>query len=274
MSSIVGVFASNHGPLMARNWDDVKDARLQSVIGAFAELRKRMQAVRPDVLIAISPDHWINFFIDNLPGICIGVGETHNGPPEPWLSHLPFKTLRGHPELANHILQTACANDFEPSASHHLTLDHGIGIPLWKIALDTLPPIVPILVNDLEPPMPSVRRCLAWGELLARAVESFPGDLRVAVLATGGMSHSIGEPDMGRVDEPFDRECLRRLEAGDSASLIEFLNERMDSAGNGSHEMRNWVMAHGAARGRGYETLYYAPIPEWYVGCGFAAWNL
>jgi aromatic ring-opening dioxygenase catalytic subunit (LigB family) len=274
MAELVGVFAASHGPMIVRSWPALAPAPKNSLTLAFTELGRRIKAARPDVLIEISPDHWVNFFIDNLPGICVGVGETHDGPPEPWLKEFPHRTIPGHPELASHIVATAFERDFEPSVSYRLALDHGFCIPLWKAGLDPLPAIVPIVLNDLEPPHPSVKRCFAWGSMLADAIASYPGRLRVAILATGGLSHSIGEPTMGEIDEAFDRACLRHFESGDPRALFEFLNEHLPGAGNGAAEIRNWVAAHGAARGRGFDLIRYDPIPEVYVGCGFASWKL
>jgi aromatic ring-opening dioxygenase catalytic subunit (LigB family) len=272
MAELTGVYAASHGPMIVRNWGKLTPAEQSGLDSAFSELGKRMRAARPDALIVISPDHWVNFFIDNLPAICVGVGEVHDGPPEPWLHDFPHRTLPGHPALAEHIVRHE--HDFEPSVSYRLALDHGFCIPLWKAGLDPLPPIVPVVFNDLEPPYPSVKRCFDWGAMLAEAVASFPGKLRVAILATGGLSHSIGEPDMGRIDEAFDRDCIQRFERGDPRALIEFLNERLPGAGNGASEVRNWVAAHGAARARGFELIRYDPIPNVYVGCGFASWNI
>ena len=274
MAELVGIFASSHGPLIVRNWGNLAPAAKDSLNSAFSELGRRIKAARPDVLVVISPDHWVNFFIDNLPAICVGVGEVHDGPPEPWLKEFPHRTMAGHPQLGEHIVRTAVERDFEPSISYRLALDHGFCIPLWKAGLDPLPPIVPVVLNDLEPPFPSVRRCFGWGSVLAEAVASYPGNLRVAILATGGLSHSIGEPTMGRIDEAFDRDCILRFERGDPRALIDFLNERLPGAGNGASEIRNWVAAHGAARGRGFELIRYDPIPDVYVGCGFASWNI
>jgi aromatic ring-opening dioxygenase catalytic subunit (LigB family) len=274
MAELAGVYAASHGPMIVRNWDKLTAKEQASIDGGFAGLGRRIAAARLDALIVISPDHWVNFFIDNLPSICVGVGETHDGPPEPWFKAFPHRTLRGHPELAQHVVRTALERDFEPSVSYKLALDHGFCIPLWKAAVDPLPALVPVIFNDIEPPFPSVKRCYAWGAMLAEAVATFPGKLRVGVLATGGLSHSIGEPDMGRIDEAFDRDCIRRFEGGDPPALIDFLNERLPSAGNGASEVRNWVAAHGAARGRGFELIHYDPIPNVYVGCGFASWKL
>ena len=95
------------------------------------------------MLIEISPDHWVNFFIDNLPGICVGVGETHDGPPEPWLKEFPHRTIPGIRSSRATSSTTALEHDFEPSVSYKLALDHGFCIPLWKAGVDPLPPIVP-----------------------------------------------------------------------------------------------------------------------------------
>ena len=274
MAELVGVYAASHGPMIVRNWKILAPAERENLTSAFSELGRRIKAARPDALIVISPDHWVNFFIDNLPAICVGVGEAHDGPPEPWFTEFPHRKMAGHPPLAEHVVRTALERDFEPSISYRLALDHGFCIPLWKAGLDPLPAIVPVIFNDLEPPLPSVRRCYSWGAMLAEAVASYPGKLRVGVLATGGLSHSIGEPDMGRIDEAFDRDCIRRFENGDAPALFDFLNERLTGAGNGASEVRNWVAAHGAARGRGFELIRYDPIPNVYVGCGFASWKL
>lgn len=274
MAELVGAFAASHGPLMARNWEGVGPQRLASVTRTFGELGRRFAECRPDVLIAVSPDHWVNFFIDNLPSVCIGVGETHEGSPEPWLK-VPFdNAIAGHPEFAMHLAESAMQRDFEPSLSHHLKLDHGFLIPLWKMGVAKLPPIVPIIVNIIEPPLPSFKRCYAWGQLIRQAIESYPQNLRVAILATGGLSHSIGEPDMGRLDEEYDQQCFEQLKSGDIPALMSFLDRRTEAAGNGAAEVRNWVVAHGTADGHGFELLGYHPYQEWYIGCGFASWNL
>jgi aromatic ring-opening dioxygenase catalytic subunit (LigB family) len=274
MARLTGVFASSHAPLLVRGWENIGAARKERIGHAFAELGRRIERTRADVLVEIAPDHWTNFFIDNLPSVCVGVGEVHEGPPEPWMKDFPQRTIAGHPRLASHIFATALERDFEPSVSHHMKLDHGFCIPLWKAGLAPVPALVPIVINGLEPPMPTVRRCFAWGAVIAEAIAAYPEDLRVAILATGGLSHSIGEPTMGEIEEEFDRDCIRHFESGNQQALIEFLDEQLPIIGNGAAEIRNWVAAHGAAAGRGFELIDYGPVPEVYVGCGFASWNL
>ena len=272
MARLVGAFAASHGPLLIREWEAVPAEQKQRLSAAFAELGKRLRAARPDVLIVVSPDHWSNFFLDNYPAVCIGVGATNEGPPEPWMKAFAHRDIAGHPRLALHIAAEALRQDFEPALSHRLKLDHGACIPLWRMGLETLPKIIPLLVNSIEPPMPSLTRCYAWGRLLADAIKTYDEDIRVAILGTGGLSHSIGEPTMGAIHEDFDRETLRLFRDGNGA-LIPYLQKELTRRGNGSEEVRNWLVAHGAAGGRGFELVDYLPVPTVIVGCGFAAWR-
>jgi aromatic ring-opening dioxygenase catalytic subunit (LigB family) len=273
VASLVGAFATSHGPLLVREWQAVPGEQKQRLSAAFGELGKRAAEAKPDVIIVVAPDHWSNFFLNNWPAVCIGVGETNEGPPEPWLKDFPHREIAGHAGLAMHLAKSALDAGFEPSVSHRLKLDHGICIPLWRMGLEPMPRIVPLIVNSIEPPLPSIARCLQWGKLLRHAIESYATPLRVAVLGSGGLSHSIGERTMGAIDEAFDRECIASFSA-DEKSLLGFLEEKLPQAGNGTEEVRNWVVAHGAAGGRGFELIDYLPVPAVIVGCGFASWRI
>ena len=276
MAELVGIYAASHGPLIARDWEKLPVALRTRLSVGFGEVGQRLKRARPDVIIGLAPDHWTNFFLENLPALCIGVGDEHEPPPEPFLADFAaaHPTLRGAPALARHLLETALAQDFEPALSLRLRIDHGLALPLARLELDPLPALVPILINELEPPMLRLRRCCNWGRLLRNAIQSHREPLRVAILATGGLSHSIGEPNMGAIDEAFDRRCLAAFERGAEAPLLDLLASGIKAAGNGADEIRNWLVAHGAAGGRGFETLDYIPAPELYLGCAFAAWQV
>ena len=274
MAELVGAFAASHGPLIAREWDNLSADAKATLKSAFDRTGERIRALRPDMLVMVSPDHWVNFFIDNLPTFCIGLGEEHDGPPEPFMQAVyPHKTLPGHAAFGRHLLDTALADSFDPSVSHRMKLDHGFCVPLWRLGLDPALPIVPIVVNDLDPPMPSLKRCIAFGQMLRRAIDSYPEDLRIVALGTGGLSHSIGEVTMGEIDEPFDELCIDLFNNADDEALAAGLETALASTGNGAAEVRNWVICHAAAGSRGFELIDYAPIPEVYIGCGVAEWR-
>ena len=272
MASFAGAFAASHGPLLVREWEAVPQDEKARLEKAFRELGRRVREAKPDVLVVVSPDHWSNFFLDNYPAVCIGVGAANDGPPEPWMKAFPHREIPGHADFAFHFLNQSLQEGFEPSLSHRLKLDHGSCIPLWRMALERLPALVPMLVNSIEPPMPSLSRCVEWGRMLRKAIDSYPQNLRIGVLATGGLSHSIGEKTMGAIHEDFDRETIRLFSSSEK-SLVDYLGRELPSRGNGSEEVRNWLVAHGAAGGRGFELVDYLPVPAVIVGCGFASWR-
>src|SRR2546421_3206643 len=139
MASLVGAFAACHGPLIVREWAAVPPEQQRRMSAAYQELGRRLTAAKADVLIVVSPDHWCNFFLDNYPAVCIGVGETNEGPPEPWMKDFPHRTLAGHPGLALHLAGEAMRAGFEPAVSHRLKLDHCACLPLWRMQLARLP---------------------------------------------------------------------------------------------------------------------------------------
>jgi len=230
-----------------RDWDLIAPDRRDRITSAFRALGRRVVESRVEILVLVAPDHWVNFFLDNMPNVCIGIGAAHAGPPEPFMKAFPHR-LEGAPEFANHILQTALDSDFEPSVSHRLTLDHGACIPLWRMELPELPRLVPFIVNVIEPPMPNVNRCLAWdvcragGRILPRGfAHRIAGDGRT-------------EPFDRRADHGRHRRAIRpRIPApsgiGRRAGARRFSRGGIAARGNGTDEVRNWLVAHGMAGG-------------------------
>ena len=106
--------------------------------------------------------------------------------------------------------------------------------------------------------------------MIRRAVESQTAAQRVVVLATGGLSHWVGLPESGDINEDFDREFLTRLADGAPDRLTSYAPDEIDAAGNGAHEIRTWLVAAGAA-GTGFDVLAYEPVAEWLTGTAVAA---
>ena len=79
MAKLVGAFAASHAPLIAREWDNLAPSTRDVISRPFDEMSNRLSALKPDVLVMLSPDHWVNFFLDNFPSFCVGVGPEHDG---------------------------------------------------------------------------------------------------------------------------------------------------------------------------------------------------
>jgi aromatic ring-opening dioxygenase catalytic subunit (LigB family) len=273
MADLVGIFAASHTPVMLNFPEAIPDEQREEIFSAFRTVGEKLREAKPDVLIVVSDDHLHNFFLDNLPAFCVGAAGSYVTPIEHWLKATK-RTLRGCPEFSAHLLETAFKEGFDPAFSLDLTLDHGALTPLELAGLSDELAIVPLLVNCVQPPLPTMTRCLQWGKMLRKAIESYSSNSRIAILATGGISHDIATPRMGLVNEEFDQKFISLLAEGDDPALLSFATEQVHTAGNGAEEIRNWLIAHGAANGMPGLPIFYKAVANWYTGIGLASWAI
>lgn len=273
MAEIVGVFAVSHTPVMTNMPDAPEAEHRDAAFAQFARVGAEIKAAAPDAVLLISDDHLHNFFLDNLPAFCIGIAPAYDSPVEGWLK-VPKQVVPGHSALAGHILNSLLEAGFDPALSMNLTLDHGMMTPLDLAGIAGAHPVVPLLINAVQPPLPQMRRCVALGRAVGTAIRQFDGVERVAVLATGGLSHDVGTPRMGQLNEAFDRGFLERLESGGADDAADFARDTVDTAGNGAEEVRNWLVAQGIAECRAFETYYYRGMTQWYTGIALGRWRM
>lgn len=272
MAEIVAIHAVSHTPVMINFPSAIPDDHRERIFASFRQVGEQIVDAKPDVVIVISDDHIHNFFLNNFPAVCIGAAESYDTPAEHWLK-LDRQTLKGDTRLGGYLLEQALNSGFDPSFSMELKLDHGTLAPMHLAGVAQHFAIVPILVNCVQPPLPPMKRALQWGIFLGEALRAYDGCERVAILATGGISHDIATPRMGMVNETFDREFMRLLGAGNDDQLLRYAADHVNEAGNGAEEVRTWLMAHGAAAGGQYETLYYKAVSNWYTGIGLGRWE-
>jgi len=149
-------------------------------------------------------------------------------------------------------------------------MPHAFGFVYRKIMRDRVLPHVPVVLNTFYPPnQPRAARCVALGEAIAPAVASWPDDLRVAIVASGGLSHFV-------IDEEFDGKVLGLMEAGDRGGLAQLPENYLQS---GSSEIKNWLPVATAAQAAGLrmELVDYVPCYRSKAGTGnamgFAVWQ-
>jgi aromatic ring-opening dioxygenase catalytic subunit (LigB family) len=253
--------------------DAISPSDRETIYSHFRKLGQALAAIRPDTVIVVSDDHLHHFFLDNLPAFCIGTADAYSAPAEHWL-RAERQILKGDSSLGAHLLGEALAANFDPAFSMQLTLDHGVLTPLVLAEMTSRVRLIPLLVNCVQPPMPKMSRCLQWGQFLRKAIRSYPGNSRVAILATGGISHDVATPRMGMVNETFDREFLRLLGSGDDEALIRYATDHVNEAGNGAEEIRNWLVAHGAAEKAPFHVHFYKAMPAWYTGIALVEWQI
>jgi aromatic ring-opening dioxygenase catalytic subunit (LigB family) len=267
MAELTGIYTASHTPVMLNFPDSIPAALRSEIFGAYASMGRGFESGKPDVLVVLSNDHLHNFFLNNFPALCIGTAESYESPIEHWLK-AKRRVFAGNQELGTYLLQEALQADFDPSFSMEMVLDHGSLTPLELAGIDPTLPIVPILFNCVQPPMPTMRRCYQFGKFLGDAIRRYKGVERVAILATGGISHDIATPRMGMVNQEFDETLLKLLEDGDTDAVVNFATEQVHTAGNGAEEIRMWIAAMGAAGELPFQRVYYHSVNDWYTGIG------
>jgi aromatic ring-opening dioxygenase catalytic subunit (LigB family) len=155
---------------------------------------------------------------------------------------------------------------FDLTYSQEVRLDYAFYVPLHFTMPEPALPIVPLHVNVYLPPQPSPRRCHAWGQALRRILDARPE--RVALVASGGLSHFPGTDRYGSPDYDFDRALLASLAEGRGAETARLTGEELDKAGN--VELRTWITLLGAVGAARAEVLCYEP--SWHHGNAVVAW--
>ncbi len=278
MAELSGVFATAHSPGLTGFPERANAGKRDAVMKAFGEIADRIARIAPDVIVAVSVEHFTNFFLANLPAFAVVTSERHLGPVTAEMGEflrIEQRTYPGAPVLASHVYRYALAHEFDPAlADGGFDFDENFCVPLTLLGAGAAGvPVVPIVVNGVNPPYPTPKRCYDFGRMLRGAIETADAARNVVVLATGGLSHWVGMPQAGTINEDFDRDFLIRLEAGDEKRLTDYDDAVLDAAGNGAHEIRTWLVAAGAA-GVPFEILAYEPIPEWLTGTAVAAARL
>ncbi len=265
---------------------DVLERRAARCTDNIGRLATEIAAARLDALIVIGDDQQEQFFDDNMPAVLIYSGETiENNPlhmdedaPEFWRRarsqyHVAGES-RSYPvdsRLALHLVGTLMDAGFDISHSKRLSKPHGEGHAFGFVhqrLMKNVISIVPVALNTYYPPnQPRPARCHDLGVAIARAVEALPGEARVGILASGGLSHFT-------VDEELDRRVLDACLAGDAQSLRSIPPAKLNS---GSSEIRNWITVAGACRGLKVSWSEYIPCYRSAAGTGcgmgFAVWS-
>ena len=274
---VVGAFAASHSPGIT-GWPERAESRQREIVeSAYAQVRERIAQLRPDAIVAVSVEHFTNFHLGNLPAFAVATGDSYLGPVTEEMGrflNVPQHRYPGNAALGRHLYEFALGADFDPSlVEGGLDFDENFCVPLKLIDPESTYPLVPVIVNGVNPPWPTPKRCYEFGRMIRRAVEAQSIAERVVVLGTGGLSHWVGLPESGTVNTEFDRDFLCRLESGDPDRLTAYTNEEISEAGNGAHEIRTWLVAAGAA-GVGFDVLAYEPVPVWLTGTAVAAAKL
>jgi aromatic ring-opening dioxygenase catalytic subunit (LigB family) len=268
---IVFACAASHAPGMTAWTEAAPKLQADNFLGRYRTLGEQLAASRPEVLVAITVEHWANFFLNQMPTFCIGRADHYEGPVEEWL-RIPKARVPGDAQLGAELLEACLDGGFDPTFSDELMFDHATMLPLHFLNPAMAVPVVPVIINTLTNPMPTPKRCFALGDCLGKTLQRT--QKRVAVIATGGLSHWPGEAKHGKINIPFDKHFLDTLISRDYTALTQYTHEEISKeAGSGGHEIRTWIALAGAVSGWQAELLAYEPVVPWATGCGLVSFS-
>ena len=270
MAEIVAAALTSHAPLITGKPDIARPEQRERLHAGFREVGRRLAAARPDLVVMFVNDHIQNFPYSNLPAFCVGLADQYDAPSpggSRFLKIAPRK-IRGAPEWSMALLERGLEAGFDFAYSYEIETWDELAVPLHFLFPNGAVPIAPIYTNCAAPPLPTPRRCHALGGFVGEFIHSRPAAERIAVLATGGLSHWVGTPETGRINPDWDHRVLDHIARADVEPLVRLtLAEIERDGGNGGQEIRNWIACLATVPGWKGELLAYEPVPEWITGC-------
>lgn len=250
MARIIGGIGTSHVPTIGVAYDKNKQeqAAWAPLFKGFEPAAQWLKEKKPDVLLFFYNDHLNAFFYDLYPTFALGVGPGYDVADE-GAGRRPLPSLAGHPALATHIAESLINDEFDLSVFQDRPLDHGVFSPLpllWPHRDGWPGAVIPIEVNVVQYPLPTAMRCFKLGQALRRAIESYPEDLSVVVVGTGGLSHQIHGERTGYNDTDWDMRFIDLIEK-DPLTLAKMKHvDYIQLGGAESVEVIMWLAMRGA----------------------------
>ena len=336
MARISTVLAMSHSPFLftpSDEWDTARATRLgkgglspqtpvdspelnaqkeQRILAAFGELRKHLEAAKPDVLLIFGDDQLEQFDFKNFPALALFTGPSYSGykisrwiglpvgPKRPEREKTPdnWVTVQSHPELSHALMRELMLDGFDLAFTNELAdpeegMGHAFMRPSYYLDPEYRIPSVPFFVNCYYGPQPTAKRCCQLGRAVRAAIERIPLDLNVAVIGSGGLWHLPNYPNSW-LDETFDANILAGIKAGDASKTAAYFDSVVPpydpsnkasvnlasggtgmvlGYGGGTGETRNWIVASAVADGTPGTVVDYVPVYASPIGAGFAYWD-
>ena len=265
MAKITAGISTSHVPAIGAAIDQNKlnEPYWRQFAAGIEPARQWVKDNQPDVCIVVYNDHASAFSLALIPTFAIGVGDEFQ-PADEGYGPRNVPAAQGHPEFAWHIAESLIKDDFDMTIANRLDIDHGCTVPLsivfgrpqaWPCQ------VIPVCVNVIQYPPPSGKRCYALGQALGKAIESYPENLKVVVLGTGGMSHQLQGERAGVINQEFDQQFMERFIQSPETIVETSHTEYMREAGSEGIELVMWLVMRGALNPQVKEQYRFMHVP-------------
>ncbi|MGV0983022.1 MAG: gallate dioxygenase [Limnohabitans sp.] len=250
MARIIGGIGASHSPTIgfAKDTGKQNDPAWKPIFDGFDAIRGWVQDKKIDVIFMIYNDHITSFFLDHYSAFVLGIDDRYEAADEGGGPRDVAPAI-GHLGLSQHIGMSLVADEFDMSFFQGKPVDHGFLSPLSMLGDERGPwpgQVVPLQVGVLQLPVPSAKRMWKLGQALRRAIESYPEDLNVAIMATGGLSHQVHGERAGFLNEAWDNEFLDLLETAPEQLVNMRIAEYAAKGGMEGAEVIMWLIMRGA----------------------------
>lgn len=266
MARIIGGVTSSHIPAVGNAIANglQQEPYWKRFFDGYTPAQEWLAEQKPDLAIVVYNDHGLNFFLDKMPTFALGCADIYENADEGW-GLKPVAPFKGDAALSWHIAESLIEQEFDICLCQEMLVDHGFVNPiraLWGTHEHWPIKAIPLAVNTVQHPVPTAARCLKLGQALGKALESYPEDMKVVILGTGGMSHQLQGERAGLIDVEFDLETMDKV-ATEPEWLTQFTNaEIMRRTGTEGIETIMWLVMRGALNKevKVVHKHYHAPI--------------
>ncbi len=256
MGQIVAALGTCHTPYLFTRPPDENPQQLDTAAAAMQDLGRVLDETTPDVIVFLGSDHVETFSVTCIPSFAIIAGSRAIARFAGREYNLPV-----HREMAEDLLtRLVVDHEFDLAYSEDAELGHAFAVPFEYVIGKRNIPIIPFFTNVYVPPLPTPKRCAALGRAIAQIITERKE--RVAIVASGGMSHFPGTRKYLTPEFDFDRWLVAQFENGNTDALLNMTGTQLDEVGN--TEMLNWAVMFGAIGPRAGELIEY--IPTWHHG--------
>lgn len=275
MADIIGGLGTSHIPAIggAIHKGLQQEPYWKPFFDGYGPVHTWLGQVRPDVVVIFYNDHGLNFFLDKMPTFAVGAAQQYHNADEGW--GIPtLAPLQGQPDLSWQIINHLVEHEFDVTTCQEMLVDHACTLPLklfWPQG-DCPVTVVPVCINTVQFPLPHARRVYALGRAIGDAIAAWDSTKKVAVVASGGLSHQLEGERAGFINKEFDLQFMQSLETNPEWATQFSIHELVAKTGTQGIELLAWLAmraALGAGKGSGVRKVhsnYHIPISNTATG--------
>ncbi len=249
MATLIGGLGTSHIPAIggAIHKNLQQEPYWKPFFDGFPPIHQWLDKAQPDVVVMFYNDHGLNFFLDKMPTFAVGAAPLYHNADEGWgIPTLP--PFKGEIDLSWHIINTLTGKEFDVTTCQEMLVDHACTLPLklfWPKG-ECPVTVVPICINTVQFPLPSAKRVYALGRAVGEAIQSWGSDKKVAVIASGGLSHQLDGERAGFINKEFDLQFMESLLTNPEWATQYSIHELVEKSGTQGIELLMWLAMRAA----------------------------